>query len=321
MNLLSNFTKICEKCDIALNEDNPEVLEPTFELKNKITETIQLKGPQTWDKNQQWIYKRLNAEGLFDDVFSNQLDEFFVKESIEFQQLKDFLIEKENEIKKLQDKIKNLLNNIQPFIDQTNYIEKADEKGNENLLYVTFAEALFIENIEQLEKFCRIWNQILMSYSELTHEDTEQIKIHDIESTSITFFAGTETIKALSEATHQILVKYQKILEIKRLKLELKELQLNNHDEIQTLLQNELALTVDDITAYVANDLLKKYDWMNSAQVESIYKQIQISLKQTVNFIERGGLISSLHTKDFNDLSTKIIADLNSIQEKEDFSA
>lgn len=145
----------------------------------------------------------------------------------------------------------------------------------------------------------------------------EDIRIHDIESSSITFYTGIKTINAITRGTYQVLKGYKKVLEIRRLQLELDGLTLTNKEEIRNLLEEEVLNIVDLISGSVTTELLSKYGWTDKFEKEDIYKAIQISLKQTINFVEKGGKIDSNHASDLRQINEKVISILKNISEME----
>lgn len=192
-----------------------------------------------------------------------------------------------------------------------------DIEERHHLLYIQFNEGIFIKNISQLEKFCRIWNRILVSFAYLTHEAAEEVRVFDIESSSITFYTGIKTINSLTRGAIQTLKGYKKVLEVRRLQLELDGLNLSNKEEIKTLLEEEMVNIVDVISGSVTSEFMSKYNWNNSVEYDTVYSQVQISLKQIMNFIEKGGYIDSNHAGELRSLNKNVIEILNNIKQLE----
>jgi len=215
--------------------------------------------------------------------------------------------------------IESLLTGISPLVKPSfeNNPNSVDLNESNHLIYITFDEALFIKDIMQLEKFCRIWNKMLAAFTLLTREDINEIRIYDIESTSLTFYAGLKTINTLTKGTYQVLLGYKKVLEVRRLQLELDSLKLNFRDEIKHLLEEEIINIVDIISEKVTEELLNKFEWNDPSERSQIQKAVQVSLKQTLDFIEKGGKIVSKHSSDLGKLNDTIYAILNNIYDLE----
>lgn len=186
-----------------------------------------------------------------------------------------------------------------------------DVHERSHLMQIYFDEALFIRDIEQLEKFCRIWSSILSAFSTLTHEEKEDIRIYDIESSSITFYAGIGTLNALANSIHKALSQYERILAIRSIQHSIDLLDLDRGDEAVSLLETEIDGVVDTNTSTIAYDLLDKYGW-NGDDASSVYSAVKVALKQMLNFVERGGRIYSSHAAGLKELNEKVIAMLKS---------
>ena len=210
-----------------------------------------------------------------------------------------------------------ILKGLAPIIDDSGNKKNKFEDEQLDLLVVSFEDGTFFQNINLLEKFCRIWNRILMSFMYLTNEDIKPVKIHDISARSISFMIDSDTIKALTKGAYEVLKGYKKVLEIRKLQLEINQLNLSNKFEIENLLEDEVINIVDIISSQVTYELTDKFDTHDKKLKEEIFKNIQISLKQIVNFIERGGKVESSDSKEFNELNDKIGNILSNIKDLE----
>ena len=191
------------------------------------------------------------------------------------------------------------------------------QSNSYNLLFLSFEEGTFFQNLSLLEKFCRIWNRILMSFMYLTGETIKPTLIFEIKPKSISFALEPEAIKALTTSACKVLVGYKKVLEIRKLQLEVNNLNLHNKYELENLLEDEVINIVDILSFQVSTELVGAYDLRKKIKKEEIRKNLQIALKQIVNFIEKGGKIESTHSRDLHDLNNKIIILLKNIRDLE----
>jgi len=201
-------------------------------------------------------------------------------------------------------------------------IDPDDNKANQqtnsyNLLFLSFDEGTFFQNLNLLEKFCRIWNRILMSFMYLTGETIKPTLIYDIKPRSISFSLEPEAIKALTTSACKVLIGYKKVLEIRKLQLEVNTLNLHNKYELENLLEDEVINIVDILSFQVSSELVESYDFHKKIRKEELRRNIQIALKQIVNFIEKGGKIESTHSREIHDLNEKIIVILKNIKDLE----
>jgi len=213
--------------------------------------------------------------------------------------------------------LNTLLKSLQTILIDTDTENEHQQTNSYNLLFLSFEEGTFFQNINLLEKFCRIWNRILMSFMYLTGETIKPTLIYDIKPKSISFALEPEAIKALTTSACKVLAGYKKVLEIRKLQLEVNTLNLHNKYELENLLEDEVINIVDILSFQVSTKLVESYDLRKKIKKEEIRKNIQIALKQIVNFIEKGGKIESTHSRELHELIEKIIILLKSIKDIE----
>jgi hypothetical protein len=276
-------------------------------------------NPLDWEKGYLRIFEKLENPSLLGARASERLQLLFEKGNGDYSAFVQGLENDSKRIVALLDQLKQLAASLEPLVKPLMENEGSMEAEERNhLLQIYFEEALFIKDINQLEKFCRIWSSILAAFTTLTREDAREIRIFDIESSSITFYAGIRTLNALSKGAYQVLCQYERILEIKRMQHEIAELELSNGEEIILLLEEEVAQVVDAAASYVASELLDRYEWdQEEENGVSVYGMVQTSLKQTLSFVEKGGRIYSNHSNDLKGLNEKIISMLQKQQEME----
>lgn len=289
-----------------------------IESKNQLATLLIDLDPKKWGEATYKIYIKYEKFDLLGEEAALKLNKIIDDHADNLKLVVPLLDEIIASFNSLLASTKQLLSGLDPLTKPgLKSAANAEIEERHHLLYIQFDEAIFIKNIGQLEKFCRIWNRILASFAVLTREPADEIRIHDIESTSITFYTGIKTINALTKGSYQVLKGYKKVLEVRRLQLELDGLSLNYKDEIKNLLEEEVVNIVDVISDSIAGELTKKFEWEGQFEFDDIKASIQVSLKQTLNFIEKGGRISSHHTKDLQDLNSRVVTILKNISEME----
>lgn len=307
---------LCCETNININNDLKQQL---HEQKKKLCDTLIEINPKLWTDSQYRIFIKFEKADLLGDEAVLKLHKLFDGNSQNYGALKTDIKNIIDSFQQLKLGIQQLILGLEPLVKPKSGSIGGDIELEErhHLLYIQFEEALFIKNISQLEKFCRIWNKILASFAYLTEESVEDIRIHDIESCSITFHTGIKTINAITRGAYQVLKGYKKVLEVRRLQLELENLTLTNKEELRNLLEEEVLNIVDIISSSVTTELLNKYGWNDRREKEEVFNAIQISLKQTINFVEKGGKIDSNHAGDLRQINAKVISILKNITEME----
>ncbi|WP_320051871.1 hypothetical protein [uncultured Acetobacteroides sp.] len=311
-----HYQRLIGFCTQALkgNAADGELLGKELELlKGSLCEV----NPQDWEKGYLRIFEKLENPSLLGAQASDRLQLLFEKGNGDYSALVQELENNSTRVVALQGQLKQLVASLEPLVrplEGNEYSMEMEERNH--LLQISFDEALFIKDINQLEKFCRIWSSILNAFTTLTREDATMVRIYDLESSSITFYAGIRTLNALSKGTYLVLCQYERILAIKRMQQEIAELEMSNGDEVIALLEEEVAQVVDDAASCVASDLIDRYEWDQEEESGvSVYGMVQTALKQTLSFVERGGRIYSNHSSDLKGLNERIVSMLQKQQE------
>jgi hypothetical protein len=275
--------------------------------------------PLSWEKGYLRIFEKLENPALLGSQASERLLLLFERGNEDYSMLVRELEKEHKRFEALLNQLNQLVASLEPLVKPLMDTDGSIEiEERSHLLQIYFEEALFIKDINQLEKFCRIWSSILTAFTTLTREDIKEIRIFDIESSSITFYAGIRTLNALSKGIYEVLCQYERILEIKRMQHEIAGLGLSNGEDVISLLEEEVTSVVDVTASFVTSELIDKYEWNEDDEAGvAVYGMVQTALKQMLNFVEKGGRILSNHSSNLKELNEKIIAMLQKQQEME----
>jgi hypothetical protein len=313
-----HYQRLIGFCTQALKDNSTDGYQISNEL-DLLKECLCAVNPLDWEKGYLRIFEKLENPNLLGTQASERLQLLFEKGEGNYSMLVQELGNDSKRIGALLNQLNQLAASLKPLVKPSvaNEVSMDVEERN-HLLQIYFEEALFIKDINQLEKFCRIWSSILTAFTTLTREDAKEVRIYDIESSSITFYAGLRTLNALSKGTYQVLCQYERILEIKHMQLEIARLEMNNGEEIIALLEEEVAQVVDAASSIVTSELLDRYEWAEDVEDGAlVYGMVQTALKQTLSFVERGGRIYSSHSNDLKEINEKVITMLQKQQEME----
>ena len=272
---------------------------------------------KNWSESQNASIQKLNKDKVLGKSAIVRLNQLFsknIENPFELAKQIDLIVK---DLNHLLNEVSILMKSLDPLVKTSD--EKVFDEFNDedNLLIISFTDGTFFQNINLLEKFCRIWNKVLMSFMYLTKETLKPAQIYEIKTNSITFLLDPETISALTKGSYEVLKGYKKVLEIRKLQLEINNLNLSNKIEIESLLEDEVINIVDIISSQVTYELSANYNWDGKPKKNEIHKNVQVALKQIVNFIEKGGKVESVQSKELHDLNEKIIIILNNIKELE----
>lgn len=317
--VISQYQSIYALCSEKNINVNDILKEQLLEAKNKLCATLVEINPKLWTDAQYRIFIKFEKPDILGEEAVLQLHKLFEANQSNYSAIKEEIENRINNFLQIKHSITQLASGLEPLVKPSPNAVGGNIELEErhHLLYIQFDEGIFIKNIGQLEKFCRIWNRILAAFAYLTNESVEDIRIYDIESSSITFYTGIKTINALTKGTYQVLKGYKKVLEVRKLQLELDGLNLSNKEELKSLLEEEVLNIVDVISGSVTNELISKYGWNDNFERDEVYQTVQVSLKQALNFVEKGGKIDSNHAGDLRQVNEKIITILKNINDME----
>lgn len=307
------YQRLLGLCEQALKGDTAvgnDLVEHEFNL---LIGRLEQVDPTSWDTSHLKIFEKLEDPSLLGAAASKRLRLLFEQCNGDYLRLIQEFGNDCKRIDALQKQLKQLKGSLEPLVNPSEEAGGSLEmEERSHLLQIYFEEAVFIKDINQLEKFCRIWNSILTGFTTLTHEDTKEIRIYDIESSSITFYAGIKTLNALSRGIYQVLCEYEHILKIKPIQTEIAKLELKNGEEIINLLEEEIIHVVDTAASAVTVKLIEKYEWNeDEGDGVAVYGMVQTALKQMLNFVERGGRIYTHHSSDLRALNERVISMLS----------
>jgi len=178
--------------------------------------------------------------------------------------------------------------------------------GAGRLLKIYFEDVRFGSEIDHFEKFFRIWGRIIGAFTMLTEERFEETSVFEVESGAVTFAISEKALSALSDGMCNLLTRYKKVLEIKRLELELVSLDLTINDQLEAIIDDEVKATIYTACSSITSDLLDTYGWMGNPNQEDISGSVKTSLMQILTFVERGGTIYSSHASELKKLNDDI---------------
>lgn len=315
--LIATYNKLLNLMYAYELDRNDIVLKDIEQEKKKILKFHNDFKNKTWSESQNDVIDRLNKDGLLGKLAIENFNKIFKTFKDNPKDAGDKIQISINEINSLLKEISVLLKSLEPILTSTNDLNDENLEDN-NLLIIKFKENSFFQNINLLEKFCRIWSKIIMSFMYLTKEDIKPAYIESISKDYIIFFLEKETIETLTNAAYEVLKGYKKVIEVRRLQLEIESINLTNKEELRDLLEDEVLNIVDILSSQVTYELISQFNWEAKPKKNELHKSIQISLKQIVNFIEKGGSIESKNSRELNKLNEKIIVILNNIKELED---
>jgi hypothetical protein len=278
--------------------------------KSKIDETINLINEAKQDLIAIFWYLPLHDFFKKNDVNNIIHLKLFDSSTIRVEKHLDFinqLIESCNSIKIVQETSQHVIKEFEQIsIHEYNGVNKNEAIKT---IRIYFVESTSINSLEELDKYNRIWNNILIAFRKLTRDEENPILVQFVDKYSLILNTSIKTTTAIVKAMSEILNTHKRLLEIKNLKQEIHNVELSNEVEFEKLLEEESANIIDEHSANLTRELMENNEW-EYLQNQKLFDSIQIALKQILTFIEKGGKIDikqNSQNDELNDMNKNII--------------
>ena len=259
--------------------------EELAEARNSVVTAQNETEPVNWSYSKYRIFLELDKDGILGKRAVQTLNSIF-----DLNQANPAGISKE--IKKIVGNINRVLSTNTDALQILSCFSLSDSGNSEKALLTLFFEGkTSVNTIHDIERYSRIWDSIIRDFAILTMQDECESVVESIDKKSmiIQITKGDKILESLSYGTGKIIDTYSKILRIRKLQLEVAQLELNN--SIQELLEEEITITINRTSGEVVTELLEMNEWKNQPGKDEVYGNVQKSLILIFDFIEKGGKI------------------------------
>jgi len=281
-------------------DPSPQHTKQLNDAKNNIIKLQNSIQPKDWGYLKTKLFKRYGAYRLIGigavEELNTLLENNKANPAGAAQEVQNII----NDLKKLNTNIKQLKSSLGSLTEE---FEEEEVEEGKAILYLVFEEDASIKTIKDMEDYSKQWRRILSGFFKFAKEPQEDAKIYSIEKGSLILgLIGKVTlITLIARGTSEMLGIYKKVLEIKKAKLEVENLELKN-DKIKSGLKGldeELKSLIEKKSQEVVKNLMKEYKGKSETDKQEVENHINISLRQIFDFVEKGGKI------DFTDPNKK----------------
>jgi len=257
-NLFQKYQNIVDYCHQLANDvNNEEVKNQLFVEKNAIIEIHKQIEPILWqDASFNCLHSAKNQYLLGHD-FITKLNGILAISNTYYVRIAE-------EISFITQNTKNWIKEVNLFIENNknwNAIlpEYLTNDENKCTIKIFFTQSTFVKTLYELERNTRIWNNIFSIFAQLVEVSAQELYVYAIEQGFLIIKVPCKATEAFSSAIIEILSTYRKLLEIKKIKLDLFSLNLNNHEEIEKLLDEETKTQIEQIAYDISSQLIENY--------------------------------------------------------------
>lgn len=320
--LLEGYKRLSEAVKDASKNSERDFSDSIIKEKEKLCSILLDREPVDWGYASYSLFEKIDTDQLFGKAAVAYLENRIPAQKKDYNTIYSELAKKIKLITKLSD----TLNKFQQLFDQVvpaEVFQSVDGPGKKPSLFLYFEGDISVQNIADLERYSRLWDRILGTFSKLTEEENLSLDINNFSNNNIVLGVSVneKTIRALAKGVTGIVSSLPLILKIRKIQSEILDFSLYN--DINDLLEDEISNVIDQ-SAWVTAKTLASASLKDSLNEEDMTNELYIALKQILSFIEKGGKIEFTHhisdpeVKQSNKLlleSFPILRELNHLRE------
>ncbi len=291
--ILEKYSALRDALKKGAAEPGPDVDEEVYNAREQLRLILLDNDPAELGYSAYRVIERIDRQKVFGKEAADFLQEI-PAHNIEYRKLS---IELGKKVKALS----QLLKTIQGFYEVFDQFFLAEILGpgegdySHPGLYIYFEKQVTVKSFKDLERFTRIWDDIIGSFSNLTGGDHHEIDYCNLMDETIILGINTDepTMVAMIKGTSGIVNLVNPVVKIRKIKEELTQLNLQN--DYQDVLDEEVELLIDREASLIANELYETYYSKENGENDIVRMDLIRALKQVFSFIQKGGKLEYIH--------------------------
>jgi len=322
--LLKKYEELEGLVKAAANRPESNFADEIFGSKERLKSYLHHNNPSKLGVEAHRLFKKFDKYDIFGEPGIDFIDKVFNAEPKNYSEIF-------NEINIKTKVLTKQLNAIAQFYDAFEQLIITDLSGNiddeilKSGLYLFFEGEVTVKNESDLERYTRIWNGILYSFTGLTGFADQTPEFTNLQEKSNVLGVSLEeiTLEAFMRGSLGILSSLYIIDKIKKIQTDVSPLILSN--DYNQLLEEEIEGVIDNTASAVVEELINNYYKADPDEELRISENLNRSLKQILNFAQKGGRFECMPIADSieGDALNKGLADsfrnirrINSMPEK-----
>lgn len=278
------YKQLAELIKEASRTNDPDLTQKIIELKDEI-KNLQLRSdPTDWGYASYSLFEKINSNRLFGKPAADYIESLVDHGTHDYNAIYSELNKTIKHFGKFSDNISKFSSLFELILPSE--LANLDSGSNSSIL-LYFEEKLTIQSISDLERYSRLWDNILGVFCNLTGEDKPTVEISNYNRGNVVLGVapGKSTLKAFISGADGMINCLPVVLKIKRIQHELSLLSLQT--DLTDQLSQEIEYMIDKTAEEVAENLA------GTTAEGGNYNQslISLSLKQILSFIIKGGKI------------------------------
>jgi hypothetical protein len=287
--LLDTYKKLADLTKQASRNANGLYPEEVFREKEFLKQLLLEGEPDQWGYASYELFGSINSNQLFGKSAAEWLDAAITPETKDMQAVSSELSKKVKLVSKFTENAGKMMQMLEQMVP-SEILSGAPEDGNRSSLLIFFEGRLSIQSISDLERYSRLWDGILGTFSRLTGEENAVLNMTSFNNCKVTLgvVAEDKTVMALMTGVTGMLSVMPVILRIRKSQVDLAHLPLIN--DLNNVLEDEIKILINTAADDTASKLTLAF--MNeSTDTEEMTAEMSRTLKQILSFIEKDGKI------------------------------
>jgi hypothetical protein len=287
--LLDGYKKLSEIIKDASTKPEEDLSIIIIKEKEQLLNSLLESDPVGWGYASYSLFDKINLNKLFGRSAADSIEKLITPDNNDYKGIYSAFDKKIKILTKLSDNLKG----DQQLLDQViprEVFKPSVKTANKSSLLLYFEGHLSVNNVDDLERYSRLWGGILSTFSKLTGEENLSLDINNLSNSNLLLSVSIEdkTISALAAGVTGIVSLLPLILKIRKIQSEILNFSLYN--DLNDLLEEEIANVIDE-SAWDTSKNLSSSSGNNSYNEEEMTDELFIALKQILSFIEKGGKI------------------------------
>jgi hypothetical protein len=287
--LLDAYKKLAELTRSASKNPEGEYPAEVFREKESLQGLLLAGDPSDWGYASYDLFEKINSNQLFGKSAADWLEKTITSETKDMQPIAAELAKKVKLISKFSENTGRLIQMFDQVVP-SEVLRNVSEDGSRSSLLIFFEGRLSVQNIADLERFSRLWDGILGTFSKLTGEENIALNMTSFNNGNVVLGVATEdnTVAALMTGVTGMLSVMPLILKIRKSQVELAQLPLIN--DLNNVLEEEIKMLINNTADETASKITLSFITENT-DTEVMTGEMSRTLKQILSFIEKDGKI------------------------------
>jgi len=287
--MLDTYKKLADLTKQASRNSDGEYTDEIFREKETLKQLLLDSEPSQWGYASYELFDRINSNQLFGKSAAEWLDSAITPETKDMQAVSAELTKKAKLMSKFTENAGKMMQMLEQMVP-SDLITNVAEDGSISSLLIFFEGRLAIQNISDLERYSRLWDGILGTFSTLTAEKNAALNMTSFNNGRVILgvVAEDRTVSALMTGVTGMLSVMPVILKIRKSQVDLAHLPLIN--DLNNVLEEEIKILINNTAEETASKLTLSF--MNeNTDPEAMTYEMSRTLKQILSFIEKDGKI------------------------------